>query len=409
MQLFDKMRDKLRTVARAIGAHLPKTRRGWMLFYAAVSVVAVIFVGSLGVAVWSAYPSFCKSCHHVKPFYRSWATSVHGKENVGCTQCHFKPGIGPYVAGKLNGLVEVVKYFSGGYPVKLRSRVSDVSCLREGCHSTGKLVAEPVKFGKIRFVHDEHSQPSRGPRLRCASCHSASLHSEDKTVSRRVCFTCHFAPPRDGETREEREVRTSQGKCDTCHEVPKKVTTHVGVTLDHEKYAASEDECARCHGNVTRGEGTVLKDRCLTCHNEGLGHLDEFAKTESVHEIHVTDHQVACFECHDEISHGLTGMAAFRGEPFHARRSGPLFRPHRAAEKLYAGSGGAGVEDLPGPMFAADVQCAGCHQERPGPPGVPVPELGGREPSAHKACVVCHEEGYDKLAARWQSAFDGYV
>ncbi len=118
-------------------------------------------------------------------------------------------------------------------------------------------MAEPVKFGKIRFGHGEHLEPSRGVRLRCASCHSTSLHSKDETVSRRVCFTCHFVPGGPEETPGEREVRTSQGNCDTCHEVPGEVTTHAGVKLDHGKYAASKDECARCHKYVSRGEGEV--------------------------------------------------------------------------------------------------------------------------------------------------------
>ncbi len=519
MRLFDRVKDFASAVVRAIVARWPKTRGGKILLYAAAGVCAAGFVGSLTIAVWSGYPSFCKSCHHIRPFHASWASSVHGKEGVACTDCHFEPGLIPYAMGKVNGLVEVVKYFSGGYPVKLRSEVADVSCLREGCHSQDELEAEPVELGlegqtrragpflavagetrrQISFDHEKHSLAGRshgvagrpdeagstaltgrapvegapglgakagrgadeppasagklrGLHFRCATCHSTSMHSEDKTVSHNVCFTCHFMPgPEESaeETAEEREAREKLGKCDACHDVPKEVTTLAGTTLDHEKYprrpqerpgstggpalrgstggppgAASDSECFRCHAYVTRGDGVVLKERCLTCHNEGLDHLEKFEEGEVLHAEHVLEHQVACFECHDEIRHGVTGVVALATWP----RSFSPTGLHSAAEKLYRGTGGAGVEDVPDPMFVTDVQCAGCHaslrekggeggtepnarnQERPARHGPALRgSTGGLAHQASESCVICHEEGYDKLPARWKAVFDGYV
>ena len=69
-------------------------------------------LGGVTVGIWSGYPSFRKSCHHIRPHCESWATSLHGKEEITCTDCHFEPGMLPYVMGKVNGLVEVVKYGS---------------------------------------------------------------------------------------------------------------------------------------------------------------------------------------------------------------------------------------------------------------------------------------------------------
>ena len=429
MQLFDKIKDKLLTLR----SRLPRTRRGKILFYGAAGVVGILSVGGLGIGIWSGYPSFCQSCHHVKPYYRSWASSVHGKEGVACTDCHFKPGLVPYAMGKVNGLVEVVKYFSGGVPVKLRSEVADVSCLREGCHSQDELDAEPVELGlegqtrrtgpfvavpgetrrQISFDHEKHplDEPIRGLHFRCATCHSTSMHSEDNTVSHNVCFTCHFMPgPEESgeEAAEEREAREKLGKCDACHELPKEVTTLADTTLDHEKYAASDSECSRCHAYVTQGDGVVLKERCLTCHNEGLDHLEKFEEGEVLHTEHVLEHQVACFECHDEIRHGVKGVVALAAWP----RSFSPTGLHSAAEKLYRGTGGAGVEDVPDPMFVTDVQCAGCHaslREEGGEGGTEPNARNGLAHQASESCVICHEEGYDKLPARWKAVFDGYV
>ena len=209
--MFDGIRAKI----QGLKQRLPKTRRGKIVLYSAAGIAGFFFIVSVGVGVWSGYPSFCRSCHHIKPHYQSWASSKHGEENVNCVGCHFEPGIVPYVAGKLNGLVEVVKYVAGAYPTKLRSEVSDASCLQEGCHSKDEVTAEDEEFGKARFKHEKHFETLRtGMKLRCASCHSTSLHSEAETVSTRVCFTCHLAPALGEETAEERKVRESQGKCE---------------------------------------------------------------------------------------------------------------------------------------------------------------------------------------------------
>ncbi len=50
-------------------------------------------------------PQFCNSCHIMEPYYRSWQVSSHS--NVSCTKCHFPPGAGEKVRGKLLGLVQL--------------------------------------------------------------------------------------------------------------------------------------------------------------------------------------------------------------------------------------------------------------------------------------------------------------
>lgn len=384
-------------------AHLPKTRRGKILFYSAAGVLAVMMLGGGVVGIWSGYPSFCKSCHHIVPHYESWATSVHGKEEVTCTDCHFEPGMLPYVMGKVNGMVEVVKYVTGAYPTKLRSEVADVSCLREGCHSTDELKKKPLKVGKARFGHERHLGESlRGIHFRCATCHSTSLHSKSGKVSKRVCFTCHFKPGGPKETVEERKAREKLGKCEECHDVPDKLVTKAGLKFEHGKYAVPGKDCARCHGHITQGDGGAIQERCRFCHHEGTGHLDKYAETELVHENHVTEHQVACFECHAEIRHGKRAIAALGEGPCESCHAGF----HVGVQKVYEGKGGTGVKDLPDPMLAAGVQCTGCHASMAA--AGEVARKGGPREVTGRSCVDCHKKGYDKLASRWKTAFEGY-
>ncbi|MHC5056239.1 MAG: NapC/NirT family cytochrome c [Planctomycetota bacterium] len=393
---------------------VPETRRGKIIFYSIAGLLTVSMLGGGVVGVWSSFPSFCKSCHHITPYYESWQTSVHGKEHVACTDCHFKPGAWPYIKGKINGAVEVFKYASHSYGPKLRSEVQDISCLRPGCHARDKLDKERKgrKFKSVRFVHADHFQPLRGGiELRCASCHSQSLHTESGTVSAGVCFSCHLAPLGKDATPEALADFKRTSDCKTCHEVPKEVATGGGFKFDHGKYAKEGSGCASCHSHVTHGRGPVPERQCELCHNEGTAaEREEFAHkgadgVAEVHGIHVHETQVECFECHDQILHGPGARAIAAAQSCDACHDAS----HVVTRALYEGSGlrravaasaaqaGGAVKGEADPMAASGVRCEGCHKG----------EKRGRLASA--VCTPCHEKEFDRLGTRWKSAFDVYV
>ncbi len=112
-------------------------------------------------ACWSACagwytsrPQFCNSCHIMEPYYKSWQESSH--KDVSCIECHFPPGFGGKVRGKMLGLVQLAKYVTasaGAAALPPRSPMP-VACGR-GCHET-RLLTGRVDFHGVPFDHTPH-------------------------------------------------------------------------------------------------------------------------------------------------------------------------------------------------------------------------------------------------------------
>lgn len=173
-----------------------------------------------------------------------------------------------------------------------------------------------------------------------------------------------------------------------------------GVTR-HEEYLTKEVDCSTCHTGVTEGEAEVPHERCLSCHGEP-GRLERYKDMVYLHNQHVTENKVECFECHREIKHGIKGMAptiALSCNQCHKAQ-------HTAPDEMYMGLGGEGVESMPAAMFKAMVDCNGCHryprEER----------VAGYTKSVKvakpEACDNCHGEGFGKmLIPLWQNSTKG--
>jgi nitrate/TMAO reductase-like tetraheme cytochrome c subunit len=388
-------------IVDAVKKRMPTTRRGKIILYSILGFGAFMFIMSVSIAVWSGYPSFCKNCHHMEGFYRTWQESRHGREGVPCLACHAKPGVVSYVKVKMNGLLEVVKTAIGAIPTKLRSTVPNDTCLRSGCHTKEELSKETIAFGEALFDHSAHFDPVRGIELRCASCHAASLHSANETVKKEMCYTCHFKPVSEKERAADASAVDELTTCESCHKIPAKVKLADGSEFDHAAYQKKEDVgCEPCHGPLVTGAGIASKTLCVTCHNEYLHHLDKYDDLAFMHETHVTSHQVACFECHADMQHGGTGNKAMAGGDCSACH----VNQHDPVGNLYKGVDPDGAKAMPDPMSLTNVRCDGCHVE-------PLDALAAADahPETAKSCVTCHEEGYDELAEHWESAFDGYI
>jgi len=322
----------------------------------------------------------------MKPYYKSWKESAHNQTN--CLKCHYKPGLRGLVVGKFKASARVGTYITKTYGPKPDAQVSDASCLQAGCHSKEKLFEEEVPFEKeiAPFSHLQHlGGLNQDIKLRCTSCHSHVLKGEHFSVEKSVCFTCHF----DKGAKEEAET-----SCRSCHKLPQEKIVRQGIEIEHTQFLKYGAACESCHAEVTRGKGEVSEARCLSCHDQ-TG--EKFRDPEFLHDTHVTERKVECFECHAEIKHGIT-KATGRLNP---ECKSCHTSQHSPQEQMYEGIGGKGVPDSPGPMFAAQVYCKGCHL--PDKTSTP-PVLNARLARAKgEACVKCHGEGYDQVLLSWQS------
>ncbi len=346
-------------------------REGTSRWLKRVAVGLAVFIpASLAFLVLSvevtSQPSFCGSCHFMLPYYQSWKTSTH--KNVACVECHIPPGITSEVRKKYEALAMVARYFTGTYSTNPWAEVDDKSCLRSGCHTKRVLLGKEVYQG-ILFDHQPHlTELRRGKHLRCTSCHSQIVQGSHITVTPTTCFLCHFkdAPLNQGTAR-----------CTLCHQVPQKMITTAGLSFDHGDVKRFDMDCTQCHQGVVKGNGEVPRERCFTCHNDEK-RLKMYAKTEFLHQKHVTDHKIECLNCHIEIVHKIPKreeVLATGCESCHSAAAG-----HSAVRDLYRGIGGKGVQPRPAAMYLAGVRCEACH----------ISQEGDTKHASSVSCMSCH-------------------
>ncbi|MHC4116546.1 MAG: NapC/NirT family cytochrome c, partial [Planctomycetota bacterium] len=251
---------------------------GAALLLLVVAAFGVVALGAYGVKI-TGHPRFCVSCHNMEEYYVSWQHSSH--KEVACVECHADPGVAGTVAAKAQGMVQLVEYIAGSYGTKPHGEISSASCLQGGCHgqivNDGKVV---MLYDKIKFRHDRHlSEHPKGKSLNCVSCHGQTVQDQHISVSKTTCLTCHFYDRGDKEV--------AAGDCETCHIVPEEEVTFVDEPFSHKDFLAGDGDvtCIHCHSQVTEGSGTVSRVRCMACHLEEHGEVED---QEEFHLIHVS-------------------------------------------------------------------------------------------------------------------------
>ncbi|MBI5709266.1 MAG: NapC/NirT family cytochrome c [Candidatus Eisenbacteria bacterium] len=385
-----------RWVASSSGGRL--TPRGLRIATLSAGLaLGLVIVAMLLAMQVSSTPTFCGTCHIMKPYYQSWKHSKHNQ--IACVECHISPGITAELRKKYEALSMVVKYFTGTYSTNPWAEVDDAACLR--CHERRLLEGKEV-FHNVLFDHTPHlTESRRGLKLRCTSCHSQIVQGSHISVTSSTCALCHFKG---------QPVNGGSGRCQNCHQIPDKVTTVEGVAFDHSQVARLDMNCRLCHSGVVRGEGNVPRERCVTCHNQP-DRLAKFGDRDYLHRMHVTEHKVDCMTCHLQIEHGrlakpeaaAAGAAAGACESCHGAG-------HSAQQDLYAGIGGRGVPRMPGPMFAAGVTCQGCHNQ-----GLMIAQAakGPLGPVIQRAnevsCMSCHGPAYGRIYQAWKQGMEQRV
>ncbi len=373
---------------------MKKPKRPWFRRIALFALIAFLISipAGYGFMEYSTKPPFCASCHNMVPYVKSWESSSHGKAGVGCIDCHFEPGVLETLQGKFKASTQLIKYITSTEGSKPWAQVSDVSCMRGGCHSTRLLEGKvDFKIGRtsIPFDHTPHlTEMRRDKKLRCTSCHSQIVQGQHLTVTTSTCLLCHF---KGGEE----DPKLAQ--CTTCHKPPEKpIDVGQGFQFEHAQYVSRGVGCATCHGDVTQGTGEVPKHRCAACHAV-QEHIDRYGDTEFLHKKHVTDHKVDCLECHTEMTHQLRkpervaagGCAQCHGDG------------HGVAESFYRGEGGRTAPVTPNPMFLTRVGCSGCHRDL----GDHAAARTSTIPAKEAACLACHGPKADGMMGRWQETF----
>lgn len=251
-------------------------------------LLAFLFIaGSSALIVYTERPEFCLTCHNMKPYYDSWKKSAHHQEK--CIECHYAPGLKAHVLGKINGLVEVVKYLTGKYAVKPKALVDDLTCLRQGCHTREAVAAKKVIFkGKVEFEHAKHFASTKaGIVLNCTNCHKQLTNEEHISIDENTCFTCHFKNVEDEQLMEQ---------CLKCHKTIK-------ASENHAEYLRQEGvTCLACHGEVKSGKGEVLKQLCYYCHADKKN-IEKTPEAQFMHQAHIQGNKADCRDCHHIIEH----------------------------------------------------------------------------------------------------------
>lgn len=238
---------------------------------------------------------FCGYCHTMKVPFDTWEKDTHYKEGAGCFSCHYTPGAINFFKGRTTGIMMVTKTWAsivtGAEPSIFSSNVSDMACMKEGCHKDKtkyydkEILCKSFENSRIKVVHKTMmEQEVRDIKLRCGSCHSKKKEVEGKhfTINGQVCYLCHLRDIKDA-------FGTAVGTCYTCHDTKKE-------KIEEKSF-------------VTTGDGKAPIEKCFSCHWKA----EKYDDVKYMHDIHYNNYtdfvkpKIECEDCHNEIKHGNFG------------------------------------------------------------------------------------------------------
>ncbi len=336
---------------------------------------------SIGMYKFSETAFFCGSCHHMEEYVASWKTSTH--KDVGCIDCHYKPGIINHLKGKWrDGQVSLIYVISGKTPPRAHAQVDDESCLQSKCHSKAELDT-PIVFKNVVFNHSNHlKELKREKKLRCTTCHSQIVQGTHMVVTDVECFICHFYKEKG-----QKEL-PAFSKCTACHFEAKGEIKIGDFYFNHKNYMKRGIACEKCHTNMIEGDGRIKENTCLQCHDKKQV-IEAKYTPEYLHRIHVTDYKVECFACHSVIKHETKKLhyrSADQSECVQCHRPEDH---HDSVVNMYIGKGAKFVEDTPNRKATLNMDCTMCHD-------------ASRDKSQIAAkCSGCHGNFTDSMVGRW--------
>jgi hypothetical protein len=161
-------------------------------------------------------------------------------------------------------------------------------------------------------------------------------------------------------------------ECGSCHDLDRHgVTLSTAYNCSGCHHAEGEEDCGRCHGDVSR-LAVTYKGRQFD------------------HGVHAARSGLGCAGCHP--AEGPTGVTGDCSACHHRPRGKTCEECHPVAAGTLEGTGAPGGPGKASPM--AGVACAECH----GQPPVPLDDGG---------CAQCHPAAYKKIYGLWRKAADG--
>lgn len=151
-----------------------------------ILLLTIVLLGAAGVCMLmimstvSARPSFCVSCHNMKPEYESYTNGnllakKHADAGVTCHDCH-EPSM-------LQQMDEGFKFVTGDYQETTpRYGFTNEQCLK--CHDFNDVKQATASYGASNPHDSTHAEGNEPPQ--CEDCHS--VHHQQST---RKCNTCH--------------------------------------------------------------------------------------------------------------------------------------------------------------------------------------------------------------------------
>lgn len=314
-------------------AVLKKIKLHWTaLWSTAFSRKLIIIAGFLTLGLIStikatSLPSFCGSCHEMKPEYVTWQASAHDK--IACVKCHIEPGIVPLVIDKAEALNQVFEHVTKRYylPLQIKKPISNTVC--ESCHTEARKI---TPSGDIKIPHDKHLAQG----ISCVTCHSGVAHgtiSERqvtidgdferwtpvlgrqnmvpafRTIEMNQCLDCHKA-------------RNAPQECKTCHTKIIPPASHqtsawVQEGVHGQEAFQSITECNKCHNNTLSFNAVHKSDPvteyarsntfCVTCHlKKPANHNSSWG---SQHGISAGNNEKGCLVCHESATAKKTDNA----------------------------------------------------------------------------------------------------
>lgn len=211
-------------------------------------LAGALVVGGVAIPLTS-HPSFCASCHTVRPSHDTWAQSTH--KEVTCVACHVRPGVKGWIHDKAwAGTKDLVITLFGTPtdPHNLEAAVSSEVCL--SCHRHVLRTSEvaqrdlppPVKEVGLIMSHGKHMEAfaKRGKAEGCTTCHSRVVH--DKPIK-----GYPIVLPRGHVSADDKPWYPNHPE---------------GTVL----WKKALHDCFRCHDGKTEHEGKVMSRKCETCH-----------------------------------------------------------------------------------------------------------------------------------------------
>ncbi|WP_075858745.1 NapC/NirT family cytochrome c [Carboxydothermus pertinax] len=241
-------------------------------------IAGIILLSALGIGIHeTSKPTFCNTCHSMKPYVAAWKTSAHAKTD--CMACHRDPGLVGLVKVKLGGLKQVaIELSSKPEPEEIKGKADVPNRRCQSCHDLNKLPGPTA----ITFSHELHAG-KKG--IQCVTCHGDLVHGEPKTLKMQNCLDCH-------------KEKSGPVSCESCHQTKAtmKPQNHDSKWLAVHGEAAKKDlkSCTTCH----TGELGVNK-YCNTCHNGlPMPHPQGWLQNHKVSDVKV------CNTCHEKPVEG---------------------------------------------------------------------------------------------------------